>query len=115
MDGGRTLCYLLLTLALLHADNHTIYEDNRQARHALLEHSLMDVHGARGEELEQEGGRRVWKTKNEVWVAYSFHYCKLNYSSRETFTCFFVLHVNELFCVARQIFQRVCGLILCQK
>lgn len=29
---------------------------------------------------EREGGRRVRKTKNEVWVSHSFHYCKLNHS-----------------------------------
>lgn len=33
-------------LAPLHPDTHTIYEDNRQARCAPLEHSLMDVQGA---------------------------------------------------------------------
>ncbi|CAB1453662.1 unnamed protein product [Pleuronectes platessa] len=40
--------------APLHPDTHTIYEDNRRACRAPLEHSLMDVHGAtRG---EKEGG-----------------------------------------------------------
>lgn len=43
---------------------HTIYEDNRRARCARLEHSLMDVHVAR--RGAREGGGRVWKTKIEV-------------------------------------------------
>lgn len=50
-------------LAPLHPDTHTIYEDNRRARRALLEHSLMDVHGAGRGETEREGGRESREDK----------------------------------------------------
>lgn len=67
-------------LAPLHPDAHTIYEDNRGARRAPLEHSLMDVHAAGRGERERERAGGVGKTKIEVGVSYSFHYCKLNCS-----------------------------------
>lgn len=69
VDGGRTLLLFTAHLAPLHPDTHTIYEDNRRARCALLEHSLMDGCETRG--------RQATKTMNEVRVSYSFHYCKL--------------------------------------
>lgn len=50
-------------LAPLHPDTHTIYEDNRWACCALLEHSLMDVQGAGRGEMEREGGRKSQETK----------------------------------------------------
>lgn len=59
MASGRRRDPLLFTahLAPLHPDTHTIYEDNRRARRAPLEHSLMDVHRAAREEREgREGG-----------------------------------------------------------
>lgn len=70
-------------LAPLHPDTHTIYEDNRRACCAPLEHSLMDVHApTRGERERERGrqGRSVRSTKIKVRVSYSFHYCKLNHS-----------------------------------
>lgn len=53
MVSGWRQDSLLFTahLAPLHPDTHTIYEDNRRARRALLEQSLMDVQWGR------EGGR----------------------------------------------------------
>lgn len=77
MVCGRRRDPLLFTahLAPLHADTHTIYEDNRWTRCAPLEHSLMDVHGARRGEGEREA-EREGKTKIEVRVPYNFHYCK---------------------------------------
>lgn len=66
MASGRRRDPLLFTahLAPLHPDTHTIYEDNRRARRAPLEHSLMDVHGAAREGREGREG----KTKIEVTV-----------------------------------------------
>ncbi len=51
-------------LAPLHPDTHTIYEDNRRARCAPLEHSLMDVHGAERGKREKEGGRESREDKD---------------------------------------------------
>lgn len=54
----RDLLLFTAHLAPLHPDTHTIYEDNRRARRAPLEHSLMDVHGAWGETEREEGETR---------------------------------------------------------
>lgn len=54
VDGGRTLLLFTAHLAPLHPDTHTIYEDNRQARCALLKHSLMDGCEARGRQGDED-------------------------------------------------------------
>lgn len=54
VDGGRTLLLFTAHLALLHPDTHTIYEDNRRAGCALLEHSLMDGCEARGRQADED-------------------------------------------------------------
>lgn len=54
VDGGRTLLLFTAHLAPLHSDTHTIYEDNRRARCALLEHLLMDGCEARGRQADED-------------------------------------------------------------
>lgn len=84
---------------------------------------------------EREAGR-VGKTKNDVGVSYSFHYCKLNCSlslkrkthfktidNKDHFVLRYawskkkkiLLHMLMNLCVATRIFQRVCSLISCKE
>lgn len=93
----------------LHPDTHTIYEDNRRARCALLEHSPDGCTRSRARE-ERRSGRRRERRRIEVGEPRESLGKPRQATTRPSRSCvWWEENKHNSFCVATQRFQRTMG------